>query len=756
MIDWKSGSLGGTPMGMRFGAAVLLACGVTLAGLGDALRPWEQSALSFREGTVVQRPDLLDLEWRALGPEGRAKVTDGPDGRMLVWTIGIDHHNASDYPVGWPNCETRPAVPVDFGGRTLLAFRMRATRDIGRSQIVHFILRNGSETINMALPAFTDTEWRKVIIPLGRPDRFRTVDKIHFFIDESQYRHGDALEFQIRDFRLAEAAWKRIPLAAGNAGATLWLGDRADADSRVVMLRAPTNALAAVLHVENRLGRDLPATAEARFRLRDVFTGKDAVRTLPLAETVPDGARKRLAFTLDLSGLMPSYYHVLADIRVKGRSVLGIRKGSDDFYLAAADESETHAMLSLRTGMAGWVRDRLHGGFVHLTEIALPHAYDPYAADPAAYHAFVRQFMPLTAKICEGYEAGVTGLALAAEAFRRNGEKARLAFAEGLLWNACDAMLGMQDACGGVVSEVNELAGTATARNVSYNGDQIAEWMRGLSYASLYCLRRGGAEKRMRRLNDACRKAGAFVLANGLRDSDGIPGVIRHHRLIVRDGRVNCRPYEQEGVLCDVYQPRILAGLSYAALAFLKCGGRVPEEWWTAFDATVRWMDAKMKPNGWFDWQCSDRTEGGCHTFLGNIYAGEGLFGVYLAETAAGRQDSAAAALKAAHRAYRYVTDDCWVRGRRFECPIEFWTGPYVYWLFTEWNRHAGREPVFADWLATMDRRWREERRWGDFLRVTGMNCGRADTNGMLTVAILGYLGLREMEETGRPWSLFD
>ena len=57
-------------------------------------------------------------------------------------------------------------------------------------------------------------------------------------------------------------------------------------------------------------------------------------------------------------------------------------------------------------------------------------------------------------------------------------------------------------------------------------------------------------------------------------------------------------------------------------------------------------------------------------------------------------------------------------------------------------------------WLVTLDRKWRIERGWKDFMRYPGFDCGRAPGNGMLTVAILGYLGIRQMEEIGRPWTL--
>ena len=89
-----------------------------------------------------------------------------------------------------------------------------------------------------------------------------------------------------------------------------------------------------------------------------------------------------------------------------------------------------------------------------------------------------------------------------------------------------------------------------------------------------------------------------------------------------------------------------------------------------------------------------------------------------------------------------------------YEYPLEFWVGPYVYWLFTEYLDTVGPDPAFEDWLTVLDERWSVEREWKDFLdrpRDGAAYVGRATDNGMLNVAILGYLGLRQLDEIGKP-----
>lgn len=725
--------------------------------------PWEETRTDIKPETERKLPEIPELKWADCGgPEGKAKVLAD---KTIEWTVKVDHFGGGGNGVGWPAFEAWPKPGLDLRDKGVLAFEVRALRDIGRVQPANLILRTEKDFVMTPFHAVPG-EWRTVTVKLGNAAWLKDVRRLHVFLSESEYAHGSEVVFQFRNFRTGVAGERKISLAPGSAGASLWLGDRADQDDRLVRATTAAKTLPAVLHMENRLGRPIPAHAEVRFRLRDLFTMKDVTRRAPLGRAVADGARERIALTLDAAGLEPGYYHVLADVCVDGRSVLGTRKGSDEFYLASPQENESFSMLSIRCGMAYWTIDRIHGGSMHTVRAALPHAYDPFDAHPAAYREFLARHALSTRKVCEGYEAGMPGFAIAAEAFRRAGSSARAAFAEAMLVDSAEAMLKMQDACGGVVTESNELGtkgigtlGGDNARNCFYNCDQMAEWMRGLCYATLYFHRKGGAEATVKRLNAACLKAGRFLFANCREDSDGVPNVIRNYNLrMTSPGKVTRTAYHQEGRRCDVYQPRILAGLSFTAATLIACGemSLVPEDWWGAFDASVKWMAAKMRPNGLFDGQCGDVTEGGCHTFLGNIYAGEGLFGAALADRLAGRAEESAAALAAAHRAYRYVTDDCWIRGHRFQYPLEFWVGPYVYWLFTEWERHVGAEPVFRDWIETLDRKWSQERKWGDFVRMPGMDCGRTKSNGMLANAILAYPGLKLMDEIGRPWKLLD
>lgn len=154
---------------------------------------------------------------------------------------------------------------------------------------------------------------------------------------------------------------------------------------------------------------------------------------------------------------------------------------------------------------------------------------------------------------------------------------------------------------------------------------------------------------------------------------------------------------------------------------------------------------------------CPIEADDRVHVRFREVFSGEALFGICVAARMAGRTRSAQAAAEAARKACRYVTDDCWVRGVRFDhnpTRAELWVGPYVYWLFTEYLDVVGPEPRLAEWLAMLDRFWAVDHQWRDFLDRPATADGyvyRADSNGMLAVAALGYLGIKHMAEIDRP-----
>jgi len=726
-------------------------------GEGSELYPWTCLRRTILPNQSEKIEGAEDWSWQATGSP-YSKVTALSDG--LKWDIAV--RKMPD----WPSITVFPNKHVDFKGG-VLRFRMRAFRQNGGACPVAVILdgKDGQRTHLALKPTpVGDGKWRLYEFDPGDDGWQGDVRRLHFYVSTESYVMGESLFCEIDGFRRGCARHDLVSLPGGLVGSSLWLGQRAEANDSMVIVNEGDGSLRATLHLENRLGRLLPPEARVRFRLRNVFSEWDTFIEVPLGVAVADGTRGKAVVKVPVATLPSGYYHALADMLFDGRSVSGIFKGSDDFYVRRAGESDAEMVLGIRLGMTNWIMDRVHGGGMGPTRIALPHTYDPYDSSESSYSRLIRLAVYASMKNTEWYEAGVSGLAIAAEAYRRLGDGVRENAAEKLIWNCCESMFAMQDDCGAALMIMNELKdidgyGTGVSghrRNSQYYADQVGEWMRALTYAAGYYLRRGETAK-LRLIVGRLKKAGAFIMANCRQDSDGISGVLRALCVVRnKDGSFRRDVYHQEMRFCDVYQPRVASGLAYAATLLTMAGEKVPDEWWQTFDATARWMDAKMKDNGWFDWRCGDDVEEGCHTFLGNIYAGEALYGIGIADRKAGRVTEAAVALAAAHRAYRYVTDHCVVRGKKYEAVPEFWTGPYIYWLFSDWRANVGSEPVFGEWLAALDHVWRVKCKWHDFLRVPGYACGRADHNCMLNTAILGYLGIRVMEDRGLHWKLFD
>jgi 5-hydroxyisourate hydrolase-like protein (transthyretin family) len=735
------------------------------------LLPWQREIVVADAAAMKPLPELATDLWKSTGgKEATVALSqeNGPwEGRYLNFYIKVAHFNEGKYPMGWPAIGYFAKPAMDMSGWDAIQFWIRAETNLDRHMAIRFILHSdGKGRINQMIRPFRPGKWVQARFGLRELPHMDKVNLLHFFICENEYLHGDEMTFQIGGFELCNTKKEVTKLPPREAAVGLYVGERADKSDEVVMVQDAAAELPVLLVMETGQEAGLGTEDEVRYRFHEVFSGKESFVSQPLGKEVGKGSVGRVEqkIALEKVALAPGYYLVTADVLRGGRSVLGGRVGSDDLYVKAPGESMTYSVLSIRTGMALWVRDMLYGDLMCRTNIALPHVQDPLNKD--TYLDFVQLFAHSTGKHTEGNEAGDAGLVFAAEAFRKSGDLVRAKFAEWLLKDSFEHMISkMQAADGATITWTNELIdnhcdvlvdkGGCSQRFGAYDSNQMGEWLRPMARAIVYFRTVPGEEATVKRLTTAGRKAADFIATHATAEVDGIPDVIQHVDLTAKpNGRVEQRVYYQEGRRCDVYMGRALAGLSYYAYAMQLVGEKVPERYWCVMDNSVAWSLKKMRPDtGWFDWQCEDVVEGGCHTFLGNIYVGEGLFGCYLADRQAGRKAQAAEAAKATLLAYRYVTDHCVIRGRRFMPPREFWVGPYLYWLFTEYQDAIGKEAVFQEWLDTLDRQWAVDQQWKDFTKRDAKGAYRTATNGALEISILGYLGLRQMQDLKKPFS---
>jgi hypothetical protein len=750
---------------MRHIAIIALSFAIAVPSFAQKLLPWQETVEVPVPGQTQSLETLFDQPWQANGDAGTdltvAKDPGPWGGKCFAFDVKISHHRPGQYPMAWPSFETRQTPQTPWTGYDAVRYWIRCDTQVTGSLPIRFILwTEGQGRINELLPSFKAGQWVQVTHRIKDFPALDKIDRIHFFLCDADYKDGDELHFKIGGFELCNLRREVAPFPADNVAMGLWVGERADTNDDAVILNQGAKSLPGLLVTQTGDNVSLRATDDLKVRFHEVFSGKDTVRAGKLGQDVPAGKIARISSQLDVSGLAPGYYLVVADVLRDGKSLLGGRVGSDDLYIRKPGESMTYTVLSIRTGMVMFVRDLLYGDIMGATKIALPHVYDPL--DKTTYGDFVRLFSGWSGKHTEGNEAGDTGLALAAEAFRKSGDTVRCKFTEWLMEDSFNHMIAkMQAPSGATNTWSNELAdngmgaGGRSEGFGSYDPNQIGEWMRAITYGIIYYSNIPEKRAYARKLSAAVRKAGDYIVAHALVPEGDTPNLLRHVMIAEQpDGKVLQTLYHQEGRQCDVYLGRALAGLSYYAYAAQLLGEKIPDKWFAVMDDTVKWSIAKMKPNGWFDWQCGDTVEGGCHTFLGNIYIGEGMFGCYMADKLAGRTEAAKIAAEGTLKAYRYVTDDCWIKGKQYTAlsATEFWVGPYVYWLFTEYQDAIGHDQAIDGWLKALDGFWRVDRKWRDFVgRPCADPCGRSDGNGMLVVAIEGYLGVRQMEEINKP-----
>jgi hypothetical protein len=292
--------------------------------------------------------------------------------------------------------------------------------------------------------------------------------------------------------------------------------------------------------------------------------------------------------------------------------------------------------------------------------------------------------------------------------------------------------------------------------SASRDSNQVGEWVRPLARAVFYFRSIKGQEQYTHKLLKACFAASDFIVRNSTDKVGEREHVLRHFGYPPYAGPsipVNGNLFHQEGRQCEVYVGRAMSGVSYTAYAMAVCGQKVPEGWLTMLRETTAWAKERMEPKGgWFDYGCEDIVEGGCHTFLGNQYLGEGTMGEYMLEEFLGHDQEAQVAAEATKLAYRYITDNCVIHGKKWTIPGEFWVGPYFYWNLAEYNRYLGTDPVFAEWMQGITDIYVKQNQWADFTNPKVDKVGRASDQGSLVTAILGWLGLYTMDEIGRPW----
>jgi hypothetical protein len=169
-------------------------------------------------------------------------ATHAIKGRSMRFHIDVNHETGQpDYPIGWPRTYiTVPAEARDWQKWDFVEFRLYA--DSSREKLPNtplgFIVRspNKANSYQRSVDEVRKDQWVHVRIPTSEMPNPAECTAIQFYVSESNYQHGDVLDFWIDGLALLRYAEPTI-LSMHS------LGEIQYADARVVRVRVRMTGL---------------------------------------------------------------------------------------------------------------------------------------------------------------------------------------------------------------------------------------------------------------------------------------------------------------------------------------------------------------------------------------------------------------------------------------------------------------------------------------------------------------------------------
>jgi hypothetical protein len=150
--------------------------------------------------------------WQIAEATMEPDATHSRDGRALRFHIDVDHETGEpNYPIGWPR--TFMAMPEelrDWSGWDFIEFWLYAetSRESLPPSPLGFIVRcpDRNSSFSVTLSEATKDDWAHFRFPISSLPNPADCTAVQFFIAESNYRHGDVLDFWIDDLALLRYA----------------------------------------------------------------------------------------------------------------------------------------------------------------------------------------------------------------------------------------------------------------------------------------------------------------------------------------------------------------------------------------------------------------------------------------------------------------------------------------------------------------------------------------------------------------------
>ncbi|MBM3498992.1 MAG: hypothetical protein FJX74_10015 [Armatimonadetes bacterium] len=185
-------------------APVIAALGVALAAAAQEAPRMERVSIEDGSGAARWGPAEATVEQSA--------EFAGPDGKSLCLHIDVDHTAGEpNYPVGWPRMALKPPPEMQDWSRfdfLELVIHTETSREALPATPLGFIAHtpDKANAYNRTLTELRKGETTTLTIPLSQIPRHNLVPHLQFYISESNYRHGDVLDFYIDDLALTRYA----------------------------------------------------------------------------------------------------------------------------------------------------------------------------------------------------------------------------------------------------------------------------------------------------------------------------------------------------------------------------------------------------------------------------------------------------------------------------------------------------------------------------------------------------------------------
>jgi len=155
-------------------------------------------------------------EWRTSEATMRPDAAHAIEGRAMRFHVDVNHETGQpDYPIGWPRTYiSLPEDLRDWRKWDFVEFQLYAetSRDRLPNTPLGFIVRSPDKdnSYHKTVYEARKGEWAHVRIPISEMPSPGQCTAIQFYVSESDYNHGDVLDFWIDDLALLRYAQPTI------------------------------------------------------------------------------------------------------------------------------------------------------------------------------------------------------------------------------------------------------------------------------------------------------------------------------------------------------------------------------------------------------------------------------------------------------------------------------------------------------------------------------------------------------------------